>query len=79
MVEAYYFCGGGGLGKQQRTARPIGYRAAATEVPSAMSPRATPTRGCASSWRERRPGRSSATPRRAVRPTASTREMTAPV
>src|SRR5262245_6228430 len=36
MVDAYYFCVGGGLGKHQRTARPIGYRAPATEVPDAI-------------------------------------------
>jgi sulfite reductase (ferredoxin) len=36
MVDAYYFCVGGGLGKHQRTARPIGYRVAATEVPAAI-------------------------------------------
>src|SRR5574341_43520 len=33
MVDAYYFCVGGALGLHQRTARPIGYRIAATEVP----------------------------------------------
>ena len=31
-----YFCVGGGLGKHQRTARPVGYRAPATEVPDAI-------------------------------------------
>jgi sulfite reductase (ferredoxin) len=36
MVDAYYFCVGGGVGKHQRIARPIGYRAAATEVPAAI-------------------------------------------
>jgi sulfite reductase (ferredoxin) len=36
MVDAYYFCVGGATGKHQRTARPIGYRAAATEVPAAI-------------------------------------------
>ena len=36
MVDAYYFCVGGGVGKHQRTARPIGYRAAATEVPASI-------------------------------------------
>ncbi|MGH7341861.1 MAG: nitrite/sulfite reductase, partial [Candidatus Rokuibacteriota bacterium] len=36
MVDAYYFCVGGGLGKHQHTARPIGYRAPATEVPDAI-------------------------------------------
>ncbi|MGH9360065.1 MAG: nitrite/sulfite reductase [Terriglobia bacterium] len=36
MVEAYYFCVGGGLGKHQIFARPIGYRCAAREVPEAI-------------------------------------------
>src|SRR5262249_59460623 len=36
MVDAYYFCVGGGVGKHQRIARPIGYRAAATDVPDAI-------------------------------------------
>jgi sulfite reductase (ferredoxin) len=36
MVDAYYFCVGGGLGKHQTTARPVGYRAPATEVPVAI-------------------------------------------
>jgi sulfite reductase (ferredoxin) len=36
MVDAYYFCVGGGLGKHQSTARPVGYRAPATEVPHAI-------------------------------------------
>jgi sulfite reductase (ferredoxin) len=36
MVDAYYFCVGGGLGKHQGTARPVGYRAPATEVPHAI-------------------------------------------
>jgi sulfite reductase (ferredoxin) len=36
MVDAYYFCVGGAVGKHQSTARPIGYRAAATEVPVAI-------------------------------------------
>ncbi|MBI4348501.1 MAG: nitrite/sulfite reductase, partial [Elusimicrobia bacterium] len=36
MVDAYYFCVGGALGLHQRTARPIGYRIAATEVPEAI-------------------------------------------
>ncbi|MGH7308706.1 MAG: sulfate adenylyltransferase [Candidatus Rokuibacteriota bacterium] len=36
MVDAYYFCVGGGVGKHQRTARPVGYRAPATEVPDAI-------------------------------------------
>jgi sulfite reductase (ferredoxin) len=36
MVDAYYFCVGGALGLRQSTARPIGYRCAATEVPDAL-------------------------------------------
>jgi sulfite reductase (ferredoxin) len=34
--DAYYFCLGGALGLHQATARPIGYRCAATEVPEAI-------------------------------------------
>jgi sulfite reductase (ferredoxin) len=36
LVDAYYFCVGGALGLHQATARPIGYRCAATEVPAAL-------------------------------------------
>jgi sulfite reductase (ferredoxin) len=36
MVDAYYFCLGGALGLNQRTARPVGYRCPATEVPDAI-------------------------------------------
>ena len=36
MEDAYYFCVGGALGLHQATARPVGYRCAATEVPSAL-------------------------------------------
>jgi sulfite reductase (ferredoxin) len=36
IVDAYYFCVGGALGLHQATARPIGYRCAATEVPAAL-------------------------------------------
>ncbi len=36
MVDAYYFCVGGAVGKHQAQARPIGYRAPATEVPAAI-------------------------------------------
>ncbi|HTS38282.1 MAG TPA: nitrite/sulfite reductase [Candidatus Solibacter sp.] len=36
MVDAYYFCVGGALGLHQATARPIGYRCPATEVPAAL-------------------------------------------
>jgi sulfite reductase (ferredoxin) len=35
-VDAYYFCVGGALGLHQATARPIGYRCPATEVPDAI-------------------------------------------
>jgi sulfite reductase (ferredoxin) len=36
VVDAYYFCVGGALGLHQATARPVGYRCAATEVPEAI-------------------------------------------
>ncbi|HUO14599.1 MAG TPA: nitrite/sulfite reductase [Verrucomicrobiae bacterium] len=36
MVDAYYFCVGGALGLHQGTARPVGYRCPATEVPDAL-------------------------------------------
>jgi sulfite reductase (ferredoxin) len=36
MVDAYYFCVGGALGLNAATARPVGYRCAATEVPDAL-------------------------------------------
>ncbi len=36
LVDAYYFCLGGALGLHQATARPVGYRCAATEVPEAI-------------------------------------------
>src|SRR5262249_13918325 len=36
FVDAYYFCVGGALGLHQSTARPVGYRCAATEVPDAI-------------------------------------------
>jgi sulfite reductase (ferredoxin) len=36
MVDAYYFCLGGALGLNQATARPVGYRCSATEVPEAI-------------------------------------------
>jgi sulfite reductase (ferredoxin) len=36
MVDAYYFCVGGALGLHQATARPVGYRCLATEVPEAI-------------------------------------------
>ena len=36
MVDAYYFCVGGAVGKHQAIARPVGYRCAATEVPDAI-------------------------------------------
>jgi sulfite reductase (ferredoxin) len=34
--DAYYFCVGGALGLHQATARPVGYRCTATEVPDAI-------------------------------------------
>ncbi|HEX4785677.1 MAG TPA: nitrite/sulfite reductase [Candidatus Sulfotelmatobacter sp.] len=36
LVDAYYFCVGGALGLHQATARPVGYRCAATEVADAL-------------------------------------------
>jgi sulfite reductase (ferredoxin) len=36
MVDAYYFCVGGALGLNAATARPVGYRCPATEVPDAI-------------------------------------------
>lgn len=36
MVDAYYFCLGGALGLNQATARAVGYRCPATEVPDAI-------------------------------------------
>ncbi|MFZ3332309.1 MAG: hypothetical protein WA197_16865 [Candidatus Acidiferrales bacterium] len=36
MVDAYYFCVGGAVGRFAAIARPIGYRCAATEVPDAI-------------------------------------------
>ncbi len=36
MVDAYYFCVGGAVGKHQSKARPVGYRIAASEVPEAI-------------------------------------------
>ncbi|MGH7397251.1 MAG: nitrite reductase, partial [Candidatus Rokuibacteriota bacterium] len=36
LVDAYYFCVGGAVGKHQAVARPIGYRIPAPEVPEAI-------------------------------------------
>ena len=36
LVDAFYFCVGGAVGKFARTARPLGYRAAAEDVPDAI-------------------------------------------
>ena len=36
MVDAYYFCVGGGVGEFASIARPVGYRCAAYEVPDAI-------------------------------------------
>ena len=36
MVDAFYFCVGGAVGKYAAIARPVGYRVPATEVPSAL-------------------------------------------
>jgi len=36
MVDAFYFCVGGALGKHAGVARPVGYRVPATEVPNSL-------------------------------------------
>jgi len=36
MVDAYYFCVGGGVGQLAAIARPVGYRCRAEEVPDAI-------------------------------------------
>jgi len=36
LADAYFFCVGGALGLHQSTARPVGYRCLATEVPDAL-------------------------------------------
>ncbi len=36
LVDAYYFCVGGAVGRYQAPARPVGYRCSATEVPAAI-------------------------------------------
>jgi sulfite reductase (ferredoxin) len=36
LVDAYYFCVGGGVGRDQAIARPVGYRCRAAEVPQAI-------------------------------------------
>jgi len=36
LVDAFYFCVGGAVGRFARTARPLGFRAAADEVPDAI-------------------------------------------
>lgn len=36
MVDAYYFCVGGAVGKHQSRARPVGYRCPTAEVPDAI-------------------------------------------
>ncbi len=36
LVDAYYFCVGGGVGEHQAVARPVGYRVPASEVPAAI-------------------------------------------
>jgi sulfite reductase (ferredoxin) len=36
LVDAYYFCVGGGLGHLASIARPVGFRCAATDVPDAI-------------------------------------------
>jgi len=36
LTDAYYFCIGGGVGKHQAIARPVGYRCLAADVPDAI-------------------------------------------
>ncbi|MGZ4812453.1 MAG: nitrite/sulfite reductase [Terriglobales bacterium] len=36
FIDAYYFCVGGGVGRDQAIARPVGYRCRAAEVPQAI-------------------------------------------
>ena len=36
MVDAYYFCVGGGVGEFSSIARPVGYRCAASDVPDSI-------------------------------------------
>ncbi len=36
LVDAYYFCLGGAVGRHQAVARPVGYRCPASEVPDAL-------------------------------------------
>ncbi len=36
LMDAYYFCVGGGVGTHSAVARPVGYRCLATEVPEAL-------------------------------------------
>jgi sulfite reductase (ferredoxin) len=36
LVDAYYFCVGGSVGRHQAVGRPVGYRAPAAEVPEAI-------------------------------------------
>jgi sulfite reductase (ferredoxin) len=36
LVDAFFFCVGGSVGKYARAARPLGYRAAAVDVPAAI-------------------------------------------
>ena len=35
-MDAYYFCLGGAVGRNQAVARPVGYRCPASEVPEAL-------------------------------------------
>jgi len=36
MVDAFYFCVGGSIGKYARAGRPVGFRAAAEDCPEAI-------------------------------------------
>jgi sulfite reductase (ferredoxin) len=52
LVDAYYFCVGGAVGRHQAVARPVGYRVPAREVPEAVE------RLLRAYLAERRPGQS---------------------
>jgi sulfite reductase (ferredoxin) len=36
LVDAYYFCVGGAVGRHQAVARPVGYRVPASEAPASI-------------------------------------------
>ena len=53
LVDAFYFCVGGAVGEHARAARPIGYRAAADDVPQAIERSGSRVRTCVGSSIER--------------------------